>query len=421
MYQRRLVDDELDLLLPHLAAIALDGPKGVGKTLTCRQRAATIINLDDPATREVVTADPRAILRGAPPVLIDEWQQVVATWDVVRRAVDDGAAPGSFLLTGSVTPLVDAPAHSGAGRIASLRMRPMSLSERNLQRPTVSLSALLAGGAVIEGDSGLTLSDYTHEIVASGFPGIRGLPARVARVQLDSYLTRAFSRSLSDEVGTTSPSPDGLRSWATAYAAATGTTASWESIRDAASSGSSEPPAKTTAIRYREWLSALWLLDPLPAWRPPGSPLQRLTIGPKHHLADPALAARLLKVGAEDLMAGRALPFGGHGALLGALFESLATLSVRTLSQAAEAEASHLRTQRGEHEIDLIVQGDGRRLVAMEVKLASSVADADVSHLHWFKRELGDAVSDLVVLTTGPTAYRRRDGIAVVPLALLGP
>jgi predicted AAA+ superfamily ATPase len=115
-YQRRVVDDELDEILPSLPAVALEGPKGVGKTRTALQRANTVHRLDDPAELAVARADPHRLLEGTPPVLIDEWQRLPEIWDLVRRAVDDGAPPGSFLLTGSAVP--DRPrTHSGAGRI----------------------------------------------------------------------------------------------------------------------------------------------------------------------------------------------------------------------------------------------------------------------------------------------------------------
>ena len=123
-YIRRVVDAELDELSKSLAAVALDGPKGVGKTATGLQRAATVHALDDPARREIARADPARLLEGARPVLIDEWQNVPESWDLVRRAVDAGAAVGSFLLAGSADPR-SLSTHSGAGRIVSVRMRPM--------------------------------------------------------------------------------------------------------------------------------------------------------------------------------------------------------------------------------------------------------------------------------------------------------
>jgi uncharacterized protein len=147
----------------------------------------------------------------------------------------------------------------------------------------------------------------------------------------------------------------------------------------------------------------------------------RLSSPPRHQLVDPALAVRLLGVDAGALLGGRrAAPASQGVPLLGALFESLATLSVRVFAQASEGRVSHLRTRGGDREIDLIVEGAALRVVAFEVKLGRTVADADVRHLLWLREQLGDDLLDAVVLTTGAEAYRRSDGIAVVPLALLG-
>lgn len=143
---------------------------------------------------------------------------------------------------------------------------------------------------------------------------------------------------------------------------------------------------------------------------------------PKHHLADPALSARLLGVTRAGLFSALAAPYAGaHRSLLGNLFESLATLSVRVFAQAADATVSHLRTHGGDHEIDLIIQGQDDRLLALEVKLGAAVHDDDVGHLRWLRRVLGPERVTGLVLHTGPAAYRRADGIVVVPLALLGP
>ncbi|MCA9784899.1 MAG: AAA family ATPase, partial [Candidatus Cloacimonetes bacterium] len=123
-YQVRTVDLELDELLPALSAIALEGPRAVGKTATAARRAGTIHRLDDPAQAAIAEADPARLLAGGTAILLDEWQRVPAVWDAVRHSVDQGAAAGSFLLTGSAGPGT-LPTHSGAGRIVSLRMRPM--------------------------------------------------------------------------------------------------------------------------------------------------------------------------------------------------------------------------------------------------------------------------------------------------------
>jgi len=419
-YISRVLDEELVALLRGVPAIALEGPKGVGKTESAARLAATVRRLDVPAERSVVAADPALALDGPRPVLIDEWQRLPPVWDAVKRAVDDGAGPGSFLLTGSATP-GESPTHSGAGRIVSLRMRPLSFFERNREQATVSLATLLAGRRpAVDGTSGVGLRDYVDEILRSGFPGLRGLEGRALRAQLDGYLARIVDADL-EEMGLRVRRPELVRRWLRAYAAATATTASYETIRDAATGGEGTKPGKTTTMPYRDVLERLWIVDPVPAWTPSRNPISRLTHPPKHHLADPALAARLLGATAQTLLAGEASGLPGTGPLVGGLFESLATLSVRVYAQAAEARVGHLRTFSGAREIDLIVERDDGRVLAIEVKLGGTVEDADVKHLHWLARELGDDVIDMVVLTTGPRAYRRPDGVAVIPLALLGP
>ena len=422
-YVHRVLDHQLDRLLTGLPAVVIDGPKAVGKTATASRRATTVLALDDPTERVLIEADRDRLARLPTPLLIDEWQLYPAVWDQVRRAVDAGVPPGSYLLTGSATPTT-APTHTGAGRIVRLRLRPMSLAERGLVDPTVSLEGLLSGARPpIGGESAIGLAQYAEEIVASGFPGLRALPAQARPAGLTGYLDAIVERDFA-ELGHVVRRPRTLRAWLTAYAAATSTTASYNAILDASTAGQGDKPAKTTTIAYRETLDRMWILDAVPAWTGSRSPMASLGQAPKHHLADPALAARLLGVGAGALLDSPnpdGAPVPRDGTLLGALFESLVTLSVRTYAEAAGARVSHLRTHRGDHEIDLIVTRDDGRMVALEVKLAATAGDEDVRHLHWLRDEVGDDLLDAAVITTGPAAYRRPDGIAVIPAALLGP
>jgi predicted AAA+ superfamily ATPase len=418
-YLRRVLDDELDAMTAQFAAVCIDGAKAVGKTETAQRRARTSYRLDGPAG-EVAAADPRVVTRGEPPVLIDEWQRVPATWDAVRRAVDGGAPPGSYLLAGSAS---EHGAHTGAGRIMTMRMWPLTLSERGVERPTVSLADLLGGArASIEGQTSVGLEDYAREIVGSGFPAALGLPEDGCADFLDSYLQRIVECEF-DDLGRRVRRPATLMRWMSAYAAATASTASLETIRDAATGGEGEKPAKTTIQPYREILQRLFVVEPLPAWSPTRSRIARLAMGPKHHLADPGLAAALLGAGAGALLSAEPLgpPSLRDGALLGALFESLVTLCVRVYAQAARARVGHMRTRNGGHEVDLIVERRDGRILAIEVKLGAVPDDYDVRHLHWLARRVGDDLLDAAVVTTGPYAYRRPDGIAVVPAVLLGP
>lgn len=405
-----------------LPALVLEGPKGVGKTASASRRATTVHQLDDAAQRSIAAADPSRLVGSPPPVLIDEWQHVPESWDRVRREVDAGASPGQFLLTGSALP-AGLETHSGAARIVSVRLRPLALAERRAGSTTVSLQDLLSGAKpAVEGHSDCRLESYVDEILSSGFPGLRDLSGRPLRAQLDGYLLRIIDRDF-PELGHHVRNPAALRRWMIAYAAASSTTASFEKIRDAATGGHGEKPAKTTTIPYRDILERLWILDPVPAWLPTRNRISRLSMPPKHQLADPALAARLLGVDAGGLLDGTPAgpPIPRDGTLLGGLFESLVTLSVRVYAQQAEASVKHLRTTGGEHEIDLIVERADARVVALEVKLARDIGSEDVKHLRWLSDKIGAELLDAVVVTTGEDAYRRKDGIAVVPAALLGP
>ena len=420
-YVRRVVDTELDVLLPALPAILLDGPKGVGKTSTALQRAGQVWRLDDPAQRAVAQADPDIVARGDPPVLVDEWQHVPAVFDAVKRAVDRDNTPGRFLLTGSAASPVST--HTGAARIVNLPMRPLTLEERGVGAPTVSLAELLNGDRPqVRGQTDLSVADYADEIVRSGLPGLQHLEGRPLRSQLDGYIELIISREMT-MMGHRVRRPATVLAWLRAYGAATGDVVAYEKIRDAATSGHGDKPARTTTQPYIDVLTDLRILDDIEAWSPSLNRLSRLTQGPKHHLADPALATRLLGLDAGALIAGEtgSVHVPRDGLLLGGLFEALATLSVRVFAQAAEARVYHLRTYAGRHEVDLIVErGDGR-VLAVEVKLASTVDTDDVKHLNWLGDKIGDRLIDRVVVSTGPHAYRRKDGVAVVPLGLLGP
>jgi|ERR1035437_742570 predicted AAA+ superfamily ATPase len=417
-YTRRTIDNELDALFQELPAIVLDGPKGVGKTTTALQRARTIRRLDRTSELAVVEADPDIISTDEKPVLIDEWQRWPEVFDVVRRLVDQDNSGGQYLMTGSAA---RQNTHGGAGRITSLRMRPMSFSERDIERPTVSFAELLSGSqGRVAGKTSVGLSTYVDEIIRGGFPGLRHLGIRALQTQLDGYVERIVDHDF-QELGYRVRRPVTVTSWLRAYAAATATTATWTSIQKAATRNDETPLQRKTTLGYTDLLKGLRILDPLEPWTTSRNPFVRLGAAEKHHLADPALAARLLNRTRDDLLIGDDGPIRipNDGSLLGNLFESLVALSIRTFAQSADARCSHLRQHDGRHEIDFIVEYRGK-ILAIEVKLNSNVDADDVKHLAWLEKELRGDFLDGVVITTGAEAYRRQDGFAVVPLALLG-
>lgn len=412
-YLPRYVDRELDDL-HSVRAIAVDGAKAVGKSETAVRRADSTYFLDRENERELVRANLDQILRSSGTICFDEWQLFPPVWDGVRRQVDSGGG-AKFLLTGSASPRDGVDMHSGAGRILSLRMRPLAVSEREGTEPTVFVQDLFDGRAEIAGESPWSLSDYASAICQTGFPGIYQQAPRVRRSLVDAYIQRVIDRDVPDN-GVLLRKPQSLRAWWMAYAAASSTTTAYNKILDAASPADSSKMSKDAALNYRDILSKLWLLDPVEAWFPGRAPLKKLTSAPKHHVVDPGIAAALVGV-TEEMLVSRD---PGSWELFGQLFESLVTLTVRAAGQAAEAKTYHMRTQGGAREIDLLLERFDGKVLAFEVKLAPTPRDSDGRHLHWLGEQLGQRLVDKVIVTTGKYAYRRHDGIAVVPLSLLG-
>lgn len=410
-YLRRALDDDLDELMREAPAIAIVGAKGVGKTAMLTRRAASKFSLDIPSDRHLVAGNPTLIATADPPCLLDEWQYVPDTWNVVKRAVDDGAAPGSFLIAGSASPHGEARVHSGAGRILSLTMRPLALAERYPGSATISLADLLRDNSCkIDDTTTLAVQDYAAEVINSGLPGLRNRTGRLHTQYVNGYLDLIVDRDV-PESGLSLRNPDVMLAWLRSYAAAVSTTTDYKTILDASTPGEPNKPTKKTTIAYRNALRKIHILEPLPAWLPNTNHLTRLRQSPKHHLVDPALAARLLGLTPANVL---------RSTHLGPLFESLACLSVRVAATRANASVFHLRTYNGEQEVDMIVEGEDGAVAAFEVKLADHVSDDDVAHLKWLRQKIGDTLVNAAVLYTGARAYRRSDGVAVIPLALLG-
>ena len=418
-YIPRILDAVLEDYCSNVAAVAIDGAKAVGKTSSAKRLAKTTVSLDKRATRELMEAAPEIQLTAPKPVLMDEWQRLPEVWDFVRRQVDEDNTPGQYLLTRS-SYSKDANIHSGAGRIVHLRMRPLSLAERGLSAQTVSLSALLSGQTDIQGSTDIGLATYLEEIVRSGFPGIGQLPLKGAALQLDGYLENIVNKEF-EEQGLIVRKPDILRNWIRGYAAATGTTASYQAILDVSTPGEANKPAKKTTQSYRDVLDALWITDRVDPWLPMGTMFKYVGKTSKHYLADPALSARLLDITQDNLLRGvDTEPLGSQGkTIAGRLFEALVGLSLQTYALACEARLRHFRTTSGNHEVDFIIE-KGKSVIAIEVKLSSSVDGKEVTHLNWLEKTFSEYNITKMIINTGDTAHKRKDGVLVVPAVLLG-
>ena len=424
----RLIEPYINKLMSDFPAIAIDGLKGIGKTVSAKRLAKTVFELDRVRDFDQVNNIPDILLTEAAPVLIDEWQRIPSVWDYIRRAVDDGAVPGKFLLTGSIT-CTDTNIHSGAARIIRRRMYPLSLAERGLELPIVSIGEMLSSQKPfkipVSGTTGISSSNYINEIVISGLPGFRDLPDDSRKLAMESYFSNLLTHDFLQQ-GIRLRQPGILLRWLRSFAAATSTDAGYMEILDASTAGEGNKPSVKTVIAYREALENLWLLDELQPWVDGEEFISGLKRTPKHYLADPAFSAYLLGLDAQILAGANGWPTRAerfnekYGSIIGRLFESLIHLTLNTYASINNAKLYFLKTHKGDHEIDFIIQKD-LKIIAVEVKFSPTVSSADGKHLKWFIDKIGGDCIDAIIITTGAAAFRRDDGIAVVPAALLGP
>lgn len=439
-YRPRIIDDQLRHMLAGCPAVMIDGARAVGKTTTAAQQANTVFRLEDASTLADVRNDPDLLVRAEPPVLIDEWQLFPRCMNSVKLAVDDDRTPGRFILTGSPSNPPPDPndsgteeperVHSGAGRVVSLYMRPESLAERGIEVPTVSLGHLLSEDATaIVGTTSMGKRDYAQALLASGLPEIHDEPDDYRRAYVGTYLRRLVRRDMTDVVtGQRRTAPGPVTRWLRAYAQATASEANFSTIRDTAHRQDGETSSRPTIDFYRSALEALGVIEIQPAWCDPVGPIPTAKSTSLHHLVDPALAAHLLDLTSVPRLldaSGKVSEMARGMSVLGQLFQSLVTQSVRVYASANDASVYWLGTKksgsRRSREIDIIVEDPLGRVVAIEVKFNGSVDSDDCKHLRWLRGELGYRWADGIVVNTGSEAYRRDDGIAVVPAALLGP
>lgn len=399
-----------------MGAVLLEGVKGCGKTATARQRATSEVLLDtDPEAERRAALDPRLLLDGRTPRLLDEWQRAPRVWDAVRRAVDDRGSPGQFILTGSATPREDAQRHSGAGRFGVVRMRTMTLTEKQAITPTVSTTALLSGTAPGPANSALSVRDYFGHMAVGGWPLLVTATERAARTYLDGYLDIIVDRDIR-EISGGSRNPRLVRRFLHAYAQMTAQTASLSTIMKRAQDevdDASEVPSRHTAQSYLEALRRMMIIDEVPAWDPSVRSSKRLTTTAKRHLADPSLAAALLRMSPDRMLAD--LETAGF------LFESLAAHDLRIYAEAAGASCFHYREAEGRLEVDYILEDRNGDWVGAEVKLGSAEIDKAANSLHRLASRVARKPKNLIVVTGTSLAYTRDDGVHVIPLGLLGP
>lgn len=411
-YLPRVVDAELAELLQTVGAVVVEGPRASGKTATAMRaaRSQVLFDVDDNA-RRLAGIDPAAVLDGEAPRLIDEWQLEPSVWNHVRRAVDRRRLPGQFILTGSAVPADDATRHTGAGRFARLRMRPMSLFENGLSGGEVSLAGLLEGVEQRAGRADMPIARVAELICSGGWPGNLGstLPRtlRANRAYLDE-IRRADVAAVSGKSRDPVKVGQLLRSLARNVATPVSMSTLATDIQDSAPSLKSD-----TVAEYLDALERLMVVENQRAWSPHLRSRQSLRTTPVKHFVDPSLAVAALVATPERLLAD--LEF------LGLLFESLVIRDLRAYAQAADAEVFHYREKDG-LEVDAVVETADGRWAAFEIKLGERWVDAGARNLRRLaERVQGSAPSALAVIVPSGYGTWRRGEVGTIPIGTLGP
>lgn len=415
-YQPRVIDAELDERLKTVGAVLIEGPKACGKTETARRVAASEVLLDvDENARAAVSVDPSLVLEGDTPRLIDEWQVEPRIWNHVRRAVDERREPGQFILAGSAVPADDATRHSGAGRFARLRLRPMSLFESGLSDGSISLAELLAGRPVSSPERSTGLRSIVEAIVRGGWPALQEMPLPAAATAIGDYLEDVCRTDIS-RVDGVRRDPARVRRLLHSLARNVATHAAMTTLASDVGGSGGEPLKKHTVAEYLAALERLFVIEDQPAWEPHLRSRSVLRRTPRRHFVDPSLAVAALAAGPDALL--------GDLRLLGFLFESLVVRDLRVYAQASRGRVSQYRDNKG-LEVDAIVEVDGA-WAALEVKLGGEEAiDEAAASLRKFAAEVdtrrSGALAALAVVVAGGYGYTREDGVRVVPITALGP
>jgi predicted AAA+ superfamily ATPase len=415
-YLKRVVDPVLREALASSGAVLIEGPKWCGKTRTAEEHAAGAIFMQNPdhAASYLKLADtkPSLLLEGETPRLIDEWQIAPVLWDAVRFAVDARNATAQFILTGSAVPKDGVARHTGTGRISRMLMRPMSLYESLESNGTVSLRALFEGEADIGGISTLTIEKLAFALIRGGWPASVGEPEKIALRRACDYAEAVINIDIS-RVDDIEKNPARVRTLMRSLARNVATVANMSSIR-ADMAGDEDTISEKTIATYINALRRLFVVEDVPAWNPAMRSKTAIRTSPKRHFIDPSIATAVLRVTPTSILE----DFNTFGFL----FESLCVRDLRVYAQASDGEVFHYRDRSG-LEADAIVHLKDGRWGAFEVKLGSTEIEEAAKHLLVLKEKVDvgkmKEPSFLAVLTGTEFAYRRNDGVLIVPIGCL--
>ena len=415
-YIPRLCDADLQLALQSSGAVLIEGAKWCGKTSTASKASRSVVYMQDPdnAGAYLAMADtkPSLLLKGETPRLIDEWQMAPVLWDAVRFEVDKRGQTGQFILTGSAVPSDNVTAHTGTGRISRLTLRPMSLFESLESNGALSLRTLFDGNQDVEASSELSIEEIAFALCRGGWPAsIKHRGATALRMATD-YVEAVINYDVS-RVDNVDKNPDRVRLLLRSLARNIATSATYQTIRSDMEATDISISDKTINS-YINALRRIFVVEDLPAWSPSLRSKTAIRTSAKRHFVDPSIATAVLRTNPDGLLK--------DFQYFGFLFESLCTRDMRVYAQKNDGDVFHYRDKSG-LESDLIVRLRDGRWAAIEVKLGKKQIDEAAENLLSLKARIDEdkmgSASFLMVITGGQYAYRRSDGVLVVPIACL--
>ena len=421
MYYDRLIEKEIELKLRTSGAVVVAGPKFCGKTTTCMLYQRSFVKLNTKQSITMARMNPKGVLNGEKPRLIDEWQKAPDIWNQVKDDLDFDYQFGKYILTGSSTPADKTEIHhSGAGRIAPIKMRPMSLWESKESKGTVSLTDLFDQRATFPFDmnSEVTLDDIAFLLCRGGWPISVQAPKDIAIEITKNYYNGLFVFEDSENERFRNKRPDVLRMILKSYARHISTEAALSTIIADVRQSNERTLDSKTFDDYMEALKDLYILEDIPAWNPNIRSKTSIRSTPTRHFVDTSIACRSLGISPKDLM---------HDLeSFGLFFEDFAVRDLSIYANAIGGTVSHYRDNTG-LECDAVLHLEDGRWGAIEIKLGGEeLIEAGAKSLKTLQNKIKEKSEEqtpsfLMVLTAVGGAYQREDGVYVAPINLLKP
>lgn len=419
-YKKRIADDILKRKLKGKGAVLIEGPKWCGKTTTAEQMAASVLYMDNPQfkTQNILMAqvNPKFLLKGETPRLIDEWQLAPELWDAIRFEVDHRSELGQFILTGSSVPVeTKTISHSGTGRFAWVTMRPMSLYESGDSTGDVSLTNLFTNPNSIEGVSNLTFEKLAFVTCRGGWPQAIDMPQDIALDQAIDYY-EAVVRSDINRVDGINKNSDKIRRFMRSYARNQGEQVANTIIaRDVFENNEVEISDETVAT-YLDALKKIFVIEEMPAWNPNLRSKTAIRTSNTRYFVDPSIAVAALGIGPNDLI--------NDLKTFGFIFETLCVRDLRVYADSLNGDVFHYRDKDGQ-ECDAVIHLRNGKYGLIEIKLGGDKLIEDgANNLKKMEskidlEKMGKPSFLMVLIGVGDYAYRRSDGIYIVPIGCL--